>query len=460
MPLDQGQLLTIGIPPQITDLVQTRTWEREFHDALFPLLLFRADMKAEQWPANLGARMAMTRTGLMSVSTTPLTAGQDPIPGSYASEQWEATAAQYSGTLDTHLPTSVAAASSEFLENMQKIGLNAGQTLNHLARNQIFNAYLGGQTVTNTTGTQLTIHVLQLAGFLTNIPAGGAAPAVLSTNNPLIVTIKAGTANAPSATCVLSTPDNANNPQGPGTLTFLASVTVAAGDAIEASTMSYRIRVGAAHADDALTISNIPTLQTFASATAQLRQYNVPPHADRYYHAHINPITESEIFEDPAFQRALTALPDSLWYRELALGMLLGIVFFRNTEAPSPNSVYSGESFPWEVYESSSGTTPGLSIYRDIVTGHGVAAEKYVPEAQYYMSEAGVMGKVGEPQVTNNGVIVDTERVRLILRAPLDRLQQVVATSWSWTGDFPIASDITTGGTVARYKRAVAIIHA
>ena len=61
--------------------------------------------------------------------------------------------------------------------------------------------------------------------------------------------------------------------------------------------------------------------------------------------------------------------------------------------------------------------------------------------------------------ITNGGVQVMTDRIRYIIRAPLDRAQQVVGQMWSWSGDFAIPTDLLTGDS-ARFKRAVVIEHA
>lgn len=53
--------------------------------------------------------------------------------------------------------------------------------------------------------------------------------------------------------------------------------------------------------------------------------------------------------------------------------------------------------------------------------------------------------------------------VRMITRAPMDRLQQIVAQSWEWIGAFCTPSDITANPTVlptatnSAWKRAVVI---
>ncbi len=65
--------------------------------------------------------------------------------------------------------------------------------------------------------------------------------------------------------------------------------------------------------------------------------------------------------------------------------------------------------------------------------------------------------KIGGFSVVNNGIQIPTERLRLIIRAPQDRLQQQVSQSWSWTGDFGVPSDFFGGLGGSRFKRAVVI---
>ena len=53
-------LALVGIPAEITNLLQDRTLERVFHDALYPRLLFRAEARPEVRMANLGVRSLTT----------------------------------------------------------------------------------------------------------------------------------------------------------------------------------------------------------------------------------------------------------------------------------------------------------------------------------------------------------------------------------------------------------------
>ena len=72
-------------------------------------------------------------------------------------------------------------------------------------------------------------------------------------------------------------------------------------------------------------------------------------------------------------------------------------------------------------------------------------------------TDAGITGKVGEPKITNNSIEVFTDRIQLILRSPLNRLQDLVSTSWKFIGDWPVRTDATTGDA-ARFKRFAVVM--
>ena len=94
---------------------------------------------------------------------------------------------------------------------------------------------------------------------------------------------------------------------------------------------------------------------------------------------------------------------------------------------------------------------------RCIVTGRGVLIEKGFDE-QRYISEVGVLGKIGAFSVVNNGVAIAAERIRLYLRPPVDRLGDTVAATWSLTTSFPVPTDINVlTASKANFKRAIII---
>jgi hypothetical protein len=451
-----------GVPAQIVNLIQERTLERVFHDALFPKLLFRAEAMPERWEANLGDMMVFTRAGLIPVNTGALVPGNDPIPQTYQTEQWEVIASQHGNTIDTHMPTSYVTLASLFLRNTQTLGLNAGQTLNRLARNPLFTAYLGGEAAVIATAAigANTVRVSTMNGFTQRLLNGRLS--AVSAANPLPITFSTA---EPANTVIGAVPDDAAVPNGPGTLTLGAVLTagLAVRNGVFAQTRSRRLRVGGGTTVDALTSANIVTLNDVIQAVSRLRANNVPPHSDGMYHVHVSPEVEAQLFADNHFQRLYQSLPESAPYRELAIGQCVGCYFYRNTETPTTSTVSStivdpgGAGGALLAPEIGAEVTneAGLAIRRTIITGGAALYEKYLDESKY-ITEAGVTGKIGEFTIINGGAAVMTRRIRFILRAPLDRLQQVVGQTWSWSGDFGVPSDQLTGDA-ARFKRAVVI---
>jgi hypothetical protein len=197
-------------------------------------------------------------------------------------------------------------------------------------------------------------------------------------------------------------------------------------------------------------------------AVQSLAANNVPPHNDGFYHCHLNPTAVAQLYRDNQWQRLHQSLPESAAYVELSIGKVMNCYHYQNTEAPNfqnvgtlvstgTNAQVSGEIGAEVINETS------VNIGRVIITGGGAIYEKYVDEGEF-LSEAGVTGKIGHFSIVNGGVGIMTNRIRYIMRAPLDRLQQVIAQSWSWSGDFGIPSDILEG-SAARFKRAIVIEH-
>lgn len=456
-----------GVPAQITNLLQDRTLERVFHDALYPRLLYRAEAIPELWVANLGERMVFTRAGLIPVSTKPLVPGQDPTPKTYASEQWEAEARQHGDTIDTHMPSSYVMLASLFLRNAQTLGLNAARTLARLTRNPLYAAYLSGESMVRVAAAPgvFVLSVSSINGFTQQLQNGRLQP--VSPLNPLPVSFS--TAGEPDNTVVGVVPDNPNEPLGGGLITLGAATTgaIAARAGVFSATRARRLRVGGGATVDAITSADIITLNDIIAAVARLRGQNVPPHADGMYHVHLTPNAEAQLFQDNHWQRLHQSMPDSAAYRDLAIGQAVGCYFYRNTENPDLSNCQDG----FQADPGGGGgaqlalelgaeltTEAGFPIGRAIVTAGGALYEKYLDESKY-ITEAGVTGKIGEFSIVNGGVAVMAKRIRYILRSPQDRLQQVVSQTWSWSGDFPVPSDQLSGDT-ARFKRAIVIEHA
>lgn len=459
--------LVVGIPPAILNLVQQGVLERTFHDGLFPKLQYRAEALYEEWEANTGTEMFMSRPGLLTPAIDPLVAGTDPIPQDVAWEQWSAVLNRYGSTVDTHMPTSVVSNANMFLRKVHQLGLQAGQSVNQLARNALHKAYLSGQTTLKAAciNTDTQIQVSSLNGFTDVIIVGiNVRPEAISPSRPLPIRISTG-ATMITRNAIAFAPDDPNDRFGPGTLQLDAAIG-GAGFAARTPVVSIYapriVRAGGGASVDAITGSDAFSFQLIVNAVSYLKSKNVPTHADGYYHCHLSPMSQAQIYTDAAWQRLHMGLPENIRYKEGFLGTLMGTVFFENNEAAGPTNSGARVSTGTNAFYSKgigaeTTNNSGLDIGRVIITGRGSIYEKTLDETKY-ISEAGVMGKIGEFDLVQNGIQVATERLRLILRAPMDRLQDMVSSSWSISTDFPVPSDITAGG-YERYRRAVVIEH-
>lgn len=458
--------LVLGVPPTVLNLVQTGLLERAFHDGLYPALQYRAEAQFEEWPDHAGTEIFMTRAGLLTPVTKPIAAGTDPTPQAVSFEQWVARLFRYAGTIDTHIPTSVVSNADLFLKHIMQLGLQAGQSLNRIPRNELFKAYISGQTLTIAAAAagDTSIRVASLNGFTDVIVKGvNVRPATVSAATPLPISITGitGTRNV-----VGFMADNPDDPFGPGTLLLdaaLGGAGVAARTPVLSSARPQVIRSGGGASIDAIGATDTFVLQDAINAVNRLRRNNVQPHEDGYFHAHISTDGNGQVFTDPAFQRLNQSLPDHVYYQEAFLGTIAGCAFFLNNE--SPDELNAGDrtstgtnAFYSEGIGGETTNESGINIGRIVVTGRGALVEKGLDEKKF-MTEAGVTGKVGEFQIVNAGIEVQTERIRLILRSPLNRLQDVIAASWSISTSFPVPSDVSSGGP-ERYKRAIVIEHA
>jgi len=468
--------LILGVPPAVLELQQRGLISREFYDGLYPNLAFRAEAIAEEWPANTGNDITMTRAGLLPPVVRPQAPGTDPLPQAIPFEQWSAELFQFSGSIDVDMPTSVTANASLFLRDIKQLGLQAGQSINRIARNALFKAYLSGQTVANAAiaAADTTVRVTALNGFRDVVnPGVNVKPLPVSPSSPLTIRIGTGAATV-TASVVGTIPDDPADPDGPGVLTLSAAVgAIFAVRAAVRSIFAPRVvRAAGGDSIDAVGAGDTFVLQQAINACAFLRRASVQPHEDGFYHAHISPLSNAQVFADPVFQRLNQSLPEHVIYKAGFIGTLSGVMFFMNNESPELVNVGSlvttaaavgAPAGATGLYATELGAEVqngnGIQIGRVIITGKGALYERYLDEKQY-VTEAGTTGKIGEFTIVNNGISILTERIRMILRAPLDRLQQKIACTWSSSTSFPVPSDVTAPSGIERFKRAIVLEHA
>ena len=457
--------IVLGVPPTVVNLIQQGALERAFHDGLFPALHYRAEALFEEWQGNTGVEIFESRPGILAPVVTPMVAGVDPIPVSMAYEQWSAKVDRYGNSSDIHMPTSAVACANLFLRTIHQLGLNAGQSMNRLPRNTLFTKYLSGMTnlTAATAAIDTIIQVASLNGFTDVVTSATVRPTAVSVAVPLQITFMVAVPFTRNV--IAATPNDATIPNGPGTLTLSAAVgaIVPIRTPVLAVDHPDTLISGGGFSVDAIAVADTIVLQDVINACNMLRTHNVQPHEDGLFHAHISPSSNSQLFADNALQRALTALPDHPFYQQGFIGEIGGIGFFMNTESPTDINtgafVATGalSRFSPEIGAETRNAT-GVRIGRVLVTGKGALYERGLDESAY-VSEAGVTGKIGEFDIMNAGIKVAVDRVRLILRAPINTMMDTVRASWSCTTGFPVPSDVLSGTGPQRNKRALVIQH-
>lgn len=451
----------VAANPTVLAAIQDRTLARVYEDAAFPNLMFRAEAEPEKWEANLGTNTTFTRTALMRPTTRPIVQNKEPTPKSFRVEQWEATAAQWGDTIDTHMLTSNVALESLHLRNVHQLGLHSGQSINRIVRDKVYNAYLAGHSVVSESAVAgVSLPVVSLNGFTRKLFNG--RPAAVSSTNPLTITIVSGGVSSEHQVTGFVSDYEGDEIHG-GVLTITPAHTgVVARDLVLASNRSELINSGGAVGIDGIGAADHLSVADIRAAIAKIRSANIPPHSDGKFHFHLGPISESQIYGDNEFQRLNQGMPDHAFYREFAIGSFLGTLFLRNTECPSLTTVdqdhETGFTFAGELVNVPLAGAP-VEIHRPIITGQGYLEEKYIDESKF-ITEAGILGKIGEFAVTNAGISVMLERVRMILRSPIDRFQQQVSSSWTISGDWTLPTDSENPASTGDYCRAVVIQHA
>lgn len=416
------------LPEALRLLMQNGMLERTFQDGLLPQFLYPAAGTNRPWQGGMGDTVTFTRIGFLDPVTDSLN-GADPSAQTPSSEQYSMTMADYGNSVDTDLVTSSMSLSSLFLENVQKLGVNAGQSLNRIARNRLYDAYSGGRSwVVTAQGSASTTCVVNSAkGFAVARNATTQRNEAVSATNPLTVTV-AGVANTVVGVD-LST----------DTLTLGTAVTQAAGDAVVAANAPFSVRAGTGNdtAFDIGAADNV-TFKDFRAAVTRLRRMSVPTVGGAYV-AHINAETEAQLFDDVEFQRLYEGAAASPVYQNLSLGRFGGIDWVRNEEAPT----------------ISNGT---ITVQQPIVCGSGGLINGPFQDYIGALTSAG-QGTADIRAIGGGAMNGVGMNVALITRLPQDKMHRKVSSSWGWIGDFAIPTDVTTGDA-SLFKRCVVVEHA
>ncbi len=441
-----------NFPAALQPIIQQGFLEREFQDGLRSKLSYRAIADREDFNVGIGETLTKTRTGLKPSVTTPLAANTNTnldnglTPTGWGVEQYTLTLNQYGATTDLNMVTSRVGIVGQFLKNAQVNGEQAMRSLDEIARNALFAAYFGGNTrVVTTRTTTTTVSVDDIRGFQyifgTTTPtgiAGAASPTMLAVSavNTLSVTIGVNTytvsAAVADASNVSTTPGGISGQLTTTTNVLTADNTV--GIAVQAANASVIIRPSARTNTSLITSSDVLTMSNLLDAVAKLR-LNAVPEIDGAYNCYLDPVSARQLFSDADFKQLFQGATSAAQvFRAGMVNDFLGLRFIPTTEAYTQ-------------------VLSGLTIRRPIICGQGALIE-------------GDFGGMAHADVAPaDSIVSEVDKVVMVTREPLDRLQQIIAQSWYWIGGFAVPSDITTNPTTlptatnATYKRAVMIEH-
>ena len=413
------------LPVGIRALIQDGMLEQVFQNALRPDFLFPMEASVDPVQGSIGQRLTRTRTGLLTPTTTALTG--DVSASTYSIEQFSGVLDQYGNSTDTNMLGSLVGQARKFVQDIQILGVNAGQSLNQLARNKLYAAYAGGRTWCRTAdaASNTSINVQSTAGFEQVLVNG--VPTAVSASNPLTVTVN-GVANTVVAA------DAANR-----TLTLGTARVDVLGDPIISANAPVTIRPNARATAFNLVSTDTATVGLFFDAVARLRNMSVPPTADGTYHAHVDATTMRQLLSDTEFRQAFQSQGPGDVYEQGRLTVFGGITFILNIETPT----VTGDSM-----------TVSLARRPIVVGADPIVAMPLEGQGQL-LADTGIESVPGISMIE----VAPGLEVVLIIRPPQDRLQQVISSSWAWTGDFAIATDSTSGDT-AIVKRGVIVEHA
>ncbi len=434
-----------NFPAALQPIIQQGYLDREFQNALRSKLGYRACADREDFPVGIGETLTKTRAGLKPTVTTPLAPALNTnmdnglTPAGWGVEQYTVTVNAYAATVDLNMVTSRVGIASQFLQNAYVNGEQAARSLDELARNALFGAYLGGNTRVRTTlaAAGPAIAVDDIRGFQqsfvngTPMPVGGAATLAVTVGGD-IYTLVGATAD----TTNLST-----SPGGvSGTLTFSGDVSVAdatTGASVSAATSSLVVRPNARATTADLVAGDSLTMANLLDAVAALRR-NAVPTIEGAYNCYLDPVSSRQLFSDPDFKLLYQGTNVSTTtFQNGVVSDFLGLRFVPTTEAPV-------QAHP---------TIAGLYVRRPIICGQGA------------LIEADFAGMAESDVAPDNAIVALIDNVAMVTREPLDRLQQIISQSWYWIGGFCAPTDTTTNpstvptSTNAAFKRAVTIEH-
>ena len=460
----------VGFPSSLAAALQQSFLNREFEEGLDSVLAYRRMAMQETVNARIGETLTRTRKGRNTPEINPISGAQinanldnSLTPQSFAIEQYTITLNQYAGTQDVNILQELAGIADQAIAASRNNGVAGAQTLERLAKIQLFWNYTGGNTYVRSdlgTNSTTTVYVDDIRGFQ-HVNVNGVLTPVSGTN-PLTCyefpTSSGGvkqtfqvTGAAPTSTNYSLFPGSNGSGSTDGisgylTITGAGSAPVN-GDAIISTNAANVLRPSGKVSTNELTGSDVLTLGLILDAVTYLRNAGVPALPNGNYACILDNASLRQLFSDQQFMVLFAASSKAREYVTGDVFDLLGVTFIPTTEA---------------YVQQPNGTDVKVTVRRPIVIGAEAIIQGNFEGMDMWLNRQGVEGNTVSEVMLVNGVAQ-------IMRVPLDRLQQTLSLSWQWVGGFACPTDLTannaiiptvgnniTGGNPL-YKRAVVI---
>lgn len=448
-----------GIPAGVAQLIQNNMLSRELLDGLRPVSMYRRDFTRERLPPHIGQTLTKSRGSMFDVDLLPAAPLGDIDYAEFSVEQFTAKPIPYSKGFKIDGPTAYVQVGNWMEQQMKRLADWAGRTSSRLSRGRLF-AYNGGKAIVRraaASGVDTTLYVSSLMGFRSNPVNGTLQP--VSATNPLPITIVAVTTFTALVTGV--TPDDANFPDGPGTLTLSAAVSAAvAGKAFvyATNTKPYSLIANDRASTESIVAADWPTLANVLKMRARLMDTGIPKHrSSNTYHLHCDSTFLEKIAQDSKWAQAFQGAGISPIFGAGALFVPnLGITIFENNDSPSSGkgkevhvgALSTDDSMTMKDIGLDVKNSAGVFIRRAILTGDDVGYETYIDEDLYY-SELGIK-PVGN--VTSNLKVYqfaggaqmiagEVDGWRLSVVPALDPRQLMCTVAVSMVADWTLATD-------------------
>lgn len=441
-----------NFPTALQAAIQQNFLEREFREGLRSNTVYRSVADPEIFPAAVGETITKTRKGLKAPVTTPLNPSSNTnldnglTPSTWTIEQYTLGVNMFGDTIDLNMVTTRVGIQGQFLHNAFTNAVQAAQSLDRLARQELLDKYMAGWTrVTATLGSPgPTIAVDDIRGFQKIIYNGQLVDVADASGKRLPVKVN-GTAHS----VIAATADGSNVSSVAalggisGTLTMSANVTVANGTINNAVISDYAptvLRPNGRSTTKKLSATDLFTMGLVLDGVTQLRNNNVPTVGGRF-NCYLDNVSARQLFADPDFKQLYQGSNAAKEFASARVVDLLDVRFLPTTEAVQ--QALTNEA------------SASINVHRPLLCGSGCLVEGVYEDTAY-------SDLVKNP----NSLITVVDGVAMVTRPPLDRLGQIIAQSWYAVVGYVCPTDITATSTIiptassALHKRAVLIEHA